>query len=72
VPRYFFHVLDERWYFDRVGDELPDLATAIAQAECVARELLEDEAKRSMSHARLDVADEHGTIVHVVRFRDQP
>jgi hypothetical protein len=72
VPRYFFHVLDERWYYDRVGDELPDLPTAIAHAECVAQELLDDEAKESRSHARLDVADEDGTIVHVIRFHEQP
>jgi hypothetical protein len=71
VPRYFFHVLDGDWYLDQEGDDLPDLRSAIREAERVARDLLQDEAKGDMSHARLDVADEHGTIVHVVRFREQ-
>jgi hypothetical protein len=72
MPRYFFHVWDVAWYFDQEGDELPNLETAIEEAERVARELLEDEAKEYISHARLDVADEHGTIVSVVCFREQP
>jgi hypothetical protein len=72
VPRYFFHVLDGYWYFDQEGDELPNLQTAIEEADRVARELLKDEAKADMSYARLDVADEHGTIVPVIRIREQP
>src|SRR5215211_5607990 len=66
VPRYFFHVLDGDWYLDQEGDDLPDLQTAIREAERVARDLLQDEAKGDLSHARLDVADEHGTVVHIV------
>jgi hypothetical protein len=70
MPRYFFHVFDVEWYRDHEGEELTDVSAMREQAEQVGRKLLEDEEGVSDPHSRIEVADEHGKIVHVVRLLD--
>jgi hypothetical protein len=70
MPRYFFHVFDVEWYRDHAGEELTDVSAMREQAEQVGRKLLEDEEGVSDPHSRIEVADEHGNIVHVVRLLD--
>jgi hypothetical protein len=72
MPRYFFHVFDILWSHDEEGEELPSLQAAVVQARHIARELLvEDEESGSAAlDSFIEVADEHGKTVHVVRFRD--
>ena len=71
MPRYFFHVFDGRtWSRDDEGDEFPDVGAAIQEAALIARELLEDEERPNDSDFRMEVADEHGNVVHVIRSQD--
>jgi hypothetical protein len=70
MPRYFFHVFDVEWYRDHEGEELTDVLAMREQAAQVGRELLEDEEGVSDPHSRIEVADENGDIVHVVRLID--
>jgi hypothetical protein len=70
MPRYFFHVFEVEWYRDHQGEELADVAAAMDVAAQVARELLEDEVRGNDADSRIEVADEHGKIVHVVRLCD--
>jgi hypothetical protein len=69
--RYFFHVFDGRtWSRDDEGDEFPDVAAAIQEAALIARELLDDDPRMSEADFRMEVADEHGNVVHVIRSHD--
>ena len=72
MPRYFFHVFDVIWSHDDEGEELPGLDAAIRQAKHIAREIsLEDEESGAAAlDSFIEVADEHGKTVHVVRFRE--
>jgi hypothetical protein len=77
MPRFFFHVLDGGiWSRDDEGDEFPDVAAAIQEAAPIARELLEDrelleeEERPNDADFRMEVADEHGNVVHGIRSQD--
>jgi hypothetical protein len=71
MPRYFFHVFDGRtWSRDDEGDEFPDVAAAIQEAALIARELLDDDPKLNEADFRMEVADEQGNVVHVIRSHD--
>ena len=71
MPRYFFHVFDGKmWSRDDEGDEFPDVAAAIQEAALIARELLDDDGGPNEADFRMEVADEHGKIVHVIRSQD--
>lgn len=72
MPRFFFHVHDDDDAFDEEGRELPDFATARAEAIRSARALARDEVSRgrlNLSH-RIEVADECGVAVAIVTFGD--
>jgi hypothetical protein len=71
MSRYFFHVFDGRtWSRDDEGDEFPDVAAAIQEAALIARELLDDDPRVNEADFRMEVADEHGNDVHVIRPQD--
>jgi hypothetical protein len=72
MPRYFFHVFDMIWSHDQDGEELPDLEAAVVQARHIARELLveDEETGAAALDSFIEVADEHGSTVRVIRFRD--
>jgi hypothetical protein len=71
MSRYFFHVFDGRtWSRDDEGDEFPDVAAAIQEAALIARELLDDDPKLNEADFRMEVADEQGNVVHVIRSHD--
>jgi hypothetical protein len=71
MPRYFFHVFDgTMWSRDDEGDEFPDVVAAIQEAAHVARELLDDDGGPYKADFRMEVADEHGKVVHVIRSHD--
>jgi hypothetical protein len=71
MPRYFFHVFDGMmWSRDDEGDEFPDVAAAIQEAAHIARELLDDDEGPNKADFRMEVADEHGKIVHAIHSRD--
>jgi hypothetical protein len=70
MPLFFFHVLDECWYFDKTGEELPDASAALFQATQVAKEVLEDAEGVYCEQARVEVMDAFGRIAGVVSLRD--
>jgi hypothetical protein len=55
---------------DDEGDEFPDLGTAIQEAAHIARELLDDDERKNYADFRMEVADEHGRLVYVIRPQD--
>jgi hypothetical protein len=70
MPRYFFHVFDGTWSRDEEGDEFPDLGDAIQEAAHIARELLDDDPRVNDEDFHMEVADEQGSVVHVIRSQD--
>ena len=71
MPRYFFHVFDGIMLSrDGEGDEFPDVAAAVQEAAHIARELLDDDEGPNKADFRMEVADEHGNLMHVVRPQD--
>ncbi|HEV2559273.1 MAG TPA: hypothetical protein VGU45_11650 [Microvirga sp.] len=71
MPRYFFHVTDERRvYRDPTGSELPDHGAARRHALKDARALLESWMARSRVPWRIDVADESARPVLSVRVAE--
>ena len=70
MPRYFFHVYDGSSSPDTDGTELPDIYTAQAQAIRFSGELLRDMGAQFWDGTawRLEVADERGEILFVLRF----
>jgi len=55
---------------DDEGDEFPDVGAAIQEAALIARELLDDDPRVNEADFRMEVADEHGNDVHVIRPQD--
>lgn len=73
MPRYYFHLHDDLDVIDEDGCELPDLAAAQARAVCEARLMMCDlivREGRIALHHRIDIEDEHGTVLATVPFRD--
>jgi hypothetical protein len=70
MSRYFFHVFDGTWSCDEEGDEFPDVGAAIQEAAHIARELLDDDPRVNEAEFRMEVADEQGNVVHVIRAHD--
>jgi hypothetical protein len=70
MPRYFFHVFDGTWSCDEEGEEFPDLGAAIQEAAHIARELLDGDEGPDEADFRMEVADEHGKVLHVIRSQD--
>ena len=73
VPLYFFDLHNDVDASDPEGQELRDLAAAIAEAIKDARELMgasiKQEGKINLRHY-INIRDEHGQVVHTVRFAD--
>ena len=70
MPRYFFHVYDGSSSPDMDGTELPDIYTAQAAATRTSGEILRDMGAKFWNGTewRLEVADERGNILFVLRF----
>ena len=73
VPMYFFHLVNGYDVPDHEGTALPDLqaarAYAITQVRSTFSETVKDEGRVALSH-RIDIEDEHGTVLDTVYFRD--
>ena len=72
VPRFFFNVYDENVALDEEGQFLPNLPAAYEEAKRGAIELACAELTRgrlNLNH-RIEVADDTGQVVAVVRYRD--
>jgi hypothetical protein len=76
MPRYFFHVLDGYTACDADGTELRDIYAAQEQAIHMSGEILRDMGGKFWNGTewKLEVADEHGQILFVLRFsaEEQP
>lgn len=73
MPRYFLHIRDEDGLTpDEEGAELPDLDAAKAEAIAGARDILAEKLRAGevLSGAVIEIADETGQVLAVVRFRD--
>lgn len=70
MPRYFFHVRDGRNLDDQTGTEFPDIYAAQSEAIRYSGELLKDMGARfwNATEWRLEVTDENGTVLFVLRF----
>ena len=73
MPRFFFHLHNDMDCPDEEGLELPDLDTARRHATHSARvtagETVKDHGHIIGDH-RIDIEDEHGTVLDTVYFRD--
>ena len=67
---FFFHVYDGRTSLDDERTELPDVYTAQAEAIRMSGEILRDMGAKFWDGTdwRLEVADEHGWVLLVLRF----
>jgi hypothetical protein len=70
MPRYFFHVYDGALSQDKEGDDLPDIGAAIQEAAQIAKELLDDNEIENVRDFRMEVLDEQGNVVRVIRPPD--
>jgi hypothetical protein len=70
VPRYYFHVFDGYSEPDDTGTEFPDIYTAQSEAIRVSGEIIRDMGAKFWdgSEWRLEVTDEQGTVLFVLRF----
>lgn len=70
MPRYFFHVIDGHSDIDRDGTELPDIYVAQIEAIRLSGEILRDMGGQFWDGTewRLEVADERGRVLFVLRF----
>ena len=70
--RYYFHLHDDLETFDDEGLELKNAAAAREVAVKIVRELICDDVKAgrvALDH-RIDIADQSGAVIDVVKFRD--
>jgi hypothetical protein len=70
LPRFFFHIFDDAWLLDGEGEELPDVAAAIARGHRIALELLED-VEANWDRTYIEIAEENGDVVARVRLIDE-
>jgi hypothetical protein len=73
VPRFYFHIIDgETVITDPDGSELPDLATAHAEALQSARHLLADRIRAGevLDGQKFEIRDDEGTLLATVPFTD--
>jgi hypothetical protein len=73
VPRFYFHLYNDMDVPDYEGEELPDLEAARESARSQARAMLGETAKengRIVLHHRIDIEDEHNSVLAAVWFRD--
>ncbi|HEY6603405.1 MAG TPA: hypothetical protein VI009_16520 [Xanthobacteraceae bacterium] len=48
MPRFYFHIDDDRTHIDHIGVELPDLGTARDEAVSAAGQILRDGAAKAL------------------------
>jgi hypothetical protein len=73
MPRYFFHVREgSELSRDTEGQEMADTKAARAEAISAGREILGETLLHggSLNHRQIEIADETGHVVDVVRTRD--
>jgi hypothetical protein len=72
MPRYYLHVYNDIVALDDEGLERPGLREVLIEAERGARELAADEVRHGTLHLdhRIEVADENGSVVATIMFRD--
>lgn len=70
MPRYFFHIINNRAIIDDEGTELPDIEAARKMALRTAGEILASEGDTFWSDGkwRMSVADETGKICFTLDF----
>ena len=73
MPRFFFHLHNDLDCPDEEGLELADLAAARTHASRSAR-VIAGETVKEQGHIigdhRIDIEDEHGSVLDSVYFRD--
>lgn len=72
MPRYYFHLFNDAQVPDPEGIELSDRTIALERAASAARAMAAEsvrEGRLILSH-RIEVTDERGASVGVVRFGD--
>ena len=72
MPRYFFHLFNDETVRDEEGTDVPNAATALQSAARMAREMAAESVRdeRLVLDQRIEVADQSGSTVGVVHFRD--
>ena len=72
MPRYYFHLYNDINVRDEEGMVLPDVSLAVAEAIRSVRSLASAEIVQGRLRLsdRIEIADESGTIVSAVAFRD--
>lgn len=70
MPRYFFHIHDDKDYPDNDGTVLPDATAARAQAVATAGAMLREKGETFWGGTewRMNVVDDAGRIVCELRF----
>lgn len=73
MHRYFFNIIDGYSLIDRDGTELPDLATAKAEAIRTSGQVLRDMGSKFWDGPqwRMEVADDGGQILFTLHFHAQ-
>ena len=72
MPRFYFHVFNDKTSLDDEGQDLPDLEAARAHAVAGARSLMSDELKDGrlvLSH-HIAIENEQGELLLDVTFSD--
>jgi hypothetical protein len=72
VPRFYFHLFNDMTSIDEEGAVLPNAAVALQKGATIAREMAAESVREGhlvLDH-RIEVADEQGETVGVIRFAD--
>ncbi len=72
MARYYFHSYNDVRAIDEEGADHGDLAEVRAYATASVRDMMSDDVKRGVLNlgSRIEVEDEHGTVVLVLYYRD--
>jgi hypothetical protein len=73
MPRYYFHIRSSEGLIrDPDGTELPDLATAVSEAELAARDLLAELLRRGgvVDGQVFEITTADGHVLERLPFRD--
>ena len=72
MARYYFHLFNDITCMDEEGVVLPNIAVALQKGATIAREMAAESVRQGhliLDH-RIEVADEHGGTVGIIRFKD--
>jgi hypothetical protein len=72
MPHYYLHQRNDVYVPDEEGDDFADLAEAREKALIGARSIMSEEVKHGSLDFRgvIEIADDSGLVVEVVRYRD--